>query len=62
MDIEGSEIDVVNKLIDDKTYKLIDELLVETHEKKIPTLYKSTNLLRQKIKTQKISNINLNWV
>ena len=62
MDIEGAEIDVINQLINDETYKLIGQLFVETHEKKIPELFTKTNLLRKRLKDLKIDNINLNWV
>ena len=62
MDIEGAEIDVINQLINDETYKLIGQLFVETHEKKIPELLIKTNLLKKRLKDLKINNINLNWV
>lgn len=62
LDVEGVEIEILNKLIDKGTYKLIDKLVVETHEKKIPELIVPTDLLKAKIKANGITNIDLNWI
>jgi len=37
MDIEGSEYEVLSKMLEDGTDKLIDKLLVEWHDKKLST-------------------------
>lgn len=62
MDVEGVEIEILNKLIDTGTIYKIDYIFVETHEKKIPELKSSTKSLRERIKFQKLSNINLDWI
>tara|TARA_B100001250_G_scaffold327206_1_gene291356 strand:- start:462 stop:1097 length:636 start_codon:yes stop_codon:yes gene_type:complete len=62
MDIEGAEIDIINKLLDDGSYKLIDKLFVETHENKIPCLLNPTINLKKRIKKMGIQNIHLNWI
>ena len=62
IDIEGAEIEVLNKLIDDGIYKNVIYILVETHEKKIPEQEKELRLLKNKIHTLGIKNINLNWL
>ena len=31
MDIEGSEYEVLEKMVEDKTFEMIDELLIEFH-------------------------------
>ena len=62
MDVEGVEIEIINKLLDTGTIFLIDKLVVETHEDKIPELKQSTGLLKKRIKQMGIKNIDLNWV
>lgn len=50
MDIEGSEIPVLNKLIDTGVIQKIDHVVVETHEKYMPHLLNDTEALRAKIR------------
>ncbi len=62
MDIEGAEIEVVEKLIKDGTYKDVDLILVETHETKIHGHDEKVKRLKNIIKSEKILNIRLNWI
>lgn len=62
MDIEGAEIEVLEKLIHQETYKKVGLLLVETHENKIPGHHKKVRQLKQTLETKNISNIRLNWI
>ncbi len=63
MDVEGAEIDIINKLIDTGIIKRIKKMVVETHEKKIPELYIATQQLRKRIKKEKLKHIiDLNWI
>lgn len=62
LDVEGAEVDILNKLIYSKSIKNIREILVETHEKQIPELFKPTQALRIEIKKLGLNHINLNWV
>ena len=62
MDVEGVEIEIINKLLDTGTIHLIDKLVVETHEGKIPELKQSTDLLKKRIQQMGIQNIDLNWI
>jgi lipopolysaccharide transport system ATP-binding protein len=62
LDVEGAEIEILNKLINTGTITKIKQVLVETHEKQMPELFEPTKQLREQIKTQKLQNINLNWV
>ncbi len=62
LDVEGVEVEIINKLIDEKIYKKINHIVVETHENKMPELKEKTNLLRKRIKQEKINNIDLNWI
>lgn len=62
IDVEGVEYEILNRLIDTKVYKQIDQILVETHEKKIPELRPKHKQLQEKITKEHITNINLNWM
>lgn len=62
LDIEGSEIPVLNHLIDRGTMELIDLAVVETHEKQMPHLLRATEQLRERIKTEGLEQkIRLDW-
>ena len=60
IDIEGAEVEVLRRIIDTKTYELIDLIVVETHEK-IPGLEEPIRRLRDEIINKNIDNINLDW-
>lgn len=62
IDIEGAEIEVINRLIDTGLYKKARVILAETHERKIPELRVPTQKLRDRIKEMGISNIDLDWI
>jgi FkbM family methyltransferase len=62
MDIEGAEIDIIEKLIKDETYKKVHLFLVETHENKIPGHSKKVKRLKHLLATKNIKNIKLNWI
>ena len=62
MDIEGIEIDILNKIIDEDLHKKIKFIFVETHERFSHSLGLETAKLKLKIKKLKIRNINLDWV
>jgi FkbM family methyltransferase len=61
LDVEGAEVDIVNQLIDDGTYKTIGFIYAETHERHSPELAESTMKLRRRIEEAGIANINLDW-
>lgn len=62
IDIEGAECEVLHQLIEKRIAETITSILVETHEAKIPSLRKSMNDIRKKIKDNHLTNINLNWI
>ena len=62
IDIEGAEIDLLNDLIDKHIIQDIPYVIVETHEKKIPSLLEPTNKLKKRILDENLSNINLDWI
>ena len=62
MDIEGIEIDILNKIIDENLHKKIKFIFVETHERFSHSLGVETAKLKLRIIKLKIRNINLDWV
>ncbi len=62
IDVEGAEIDILNEMIDRNVVKDIPYIFVETHEKKIPSLREGTEKLKKRIRDNRLSNINLNWI
>ena len=61
IDIEGTECQLIDDLIEKKTIYNIDYIFVETHAHKIHELVEETNALKDKIKSKRINNIYLNW-
>ena len=62
MDVEGAEFCILDKLIDKKLYNKIKHILVETHDNEIPELKEIAQNVRNKIKKENITNIDLSWV
>ena len=62
IDIEGAEVAVLNRLIDDGLMDRIDAVFVETHERKIPELAEPTAALRQRIADLGLARVSLDWV
>lgn len=61
IDIEGTECELIDDLIEKKLINKIDLILAEIHANKIPELVVETNALKNKIKKNRIDNIYLNW-
>ena len=62
MDIEGSEIEILNKIIDLNIHDKIKYIFVETHKRFPHKLGLETAKLKLRIKNLNINNINLDWV
>ena len=60
IDIEGAEVELIQKIIDTKIYEDIGLVLVETHEQ-IPEIAEGIQDLRQLVANREIKNINLEW-
>ena len=60
MDIEGAEIQVLEKMIEDHTISRVRNLFVEIHDKKIPQLREAGENLRSKLKTIESLNV-VSW-
>ena len=61
IDIEGEEISVLNQIIDYGLHNKIHNILVETHQKKIPSQNVELDKLKKRINKMNISNISLEW-
>lgn len=62
MDVEGAEIAILEKMIANETYRKVGLMLVETHEKRIPSHREKVKELQNIINQKKIDNIKLNWI
>ena len=62
MDIEGAEVEVLEKLIESGAIAKVRLALVETHDHKIPELREATDRLRATIDERGLSHIRLDWV
>ena len=61
MDIEGAEVQILEKIIDEKLYKKIGKIYAETHERFSHRIAVKTVNLRSRLVKENINNINLNW-
>ena len=62
IDIEGAEVELINYIIDSGSIDNIKQIICEVHDKKYKFLSEKTNLLRQKIIDNNLSDkINLDW-
>jgi len=62
MDVEGAEIDILHRLIENETYRKVGLILVETHETKIPGHQQKVADLKNLLQEKNIQNIKLNWI
>ena len=61
IDIEGAEIEILNKIIDHKLHENIGRIYAETHERFSHKIAIQTVKLRLRIVKENIKNINLDW-
>lgn len=61
LDVEGSEVAIVEKLLDEGTYRDVGMVYAETHERHSADLAERTANLRRRIAEAGITNINLDW-
>lgn len=62
IDIEGAECEVIEKLMDKNLLSDITYVLVETHEKKNPSLIEPTKRMIERAKQLGLKNVNFNWI
>ena len=61
MDIEGAEVGILNRLLDEGLHESIDHVFVEVHDRKIKELVKPTEELRARLKQLGVTNFRLDW-
>lgn len=62
LDVEGAEIEILQKILTTGTWNLFDKMYVETHESKIPSQVEELKFIKRQIKERGIKNIRLNWI
>lgn len=62
LDVEGAEIEIVEHIIETKSWNLFDRMYVETHETKIPEHKEKWVRIREQLKSNGVTNIKLNWI
>lgn len=62
IDIEGAEFDVLDSLIEQKLYKNVEYIMVETHERFFENPKEKIENLKNKIAKNNIQNIFLDWI
>lgn len=63
MDIEGAEVQTINRLIDTGAIERVNMAVVETHERFSPELAVATDELRDRIASQGLSRrVRLDWI
>lgn len=61
LDVEGSEVEILERLLDTGAASQIGHVLVETHDNRMPHLAVRMNGIRQRIKTEEFRHIRLDW-
>jgi FkbM family methyltransferase len=62
LDIEGSEVPIIERLLDTGMISRIDCIFAETHERIVPELLTRTIALRQRVARENLLHINLDWI
>lgn len=61
MDVEGAEIALLNRLLDEGLHDRIDRAFVEVHDRRIKSLRAPTAALRARLAALEIDRFNLDW-
>jgi len=62
LDVEGAEIAILHKILEDGTYGLFDRMYVETHETKITGQKEELENIKDTMRRKNVTNIKLNWL
>ena len=62
LDVEGSEFDILEDLIETQLYKMINHIFCETHERFVVNGVQRLENIKDKIALLNIENIHLDWV
>jgi FkbM family methyltransferase len=61
MDVEGAEIDLLNQLLDEGLHNTIEQAFVEVHDRRVPSLVKPTQQLRDRLRQMGATHFRLDW-
>lgn len=61
IDVEGAEIEILNRIFEMNLTNKFEHMFVEMHDHKMPHLTDPSNELRDFIKTNNFNNIHLDW-
>lgn len=61
MDIEGAEVAILNRLLDEGLHESIDQVFVEVHDRQNKSLAEPTRLLRERLAALGAGHIRLDW-
>jgi FkbM family methyltransferase len=61
MDIEGAEVAILNRLLDEGLHEKIDQVFVEVHDRQNKSLAEPTRLLRERLAALGAGHIRLDW-
>ena len=62
LDVEGVEVAILRRLLETGTIDLLDAVLVEMHEARIPALREEAAVLRAELARHGATNVRLDWV
>lgn len=62
MDVEGVECSILKKMIDTGLIHQIERLYCEMHDKKIEALRAPSDEIRQLVREQNLTHVDLNWI
>ena len=61
MDVEGAELPILRKLLRTGRIELIHHLLVELHDKQIPSLAAEADAVRAAVRERRLTGVRLDW-
>lgn len=61
IDVEGAEVEILEKLFDTGLLSRVGAVFVETHETKLPALAERTAALRARVRAEGLRHVNLDW-
>ena len=61
LDVEGAEVAILERLLDEGLHRAVGHVYVETHERFSPDLAARTAALRDRIAREGIANVDLDW-
>ena len=61
MDVEGAEVEILERLLKSNVVDRIGRAFVEVHDRKVPELAKRTDRLRATLRERGLTNIDLTW-